>query len=62
MKLEDIKKGMVLIEQIAGKTVKVVKINITKHYGPNCPVCVRFADNHTEYYAPEDLEIDKHPY
>jgi len=57
VKLEDIKKGMTLIEDIGGLEVRVVKMGITKHFGPHRPVCVRFPDKHSEYYSPDDLEL-----
>lgn len=56
MKLEDIKKGMIVIEKIGNNEVRIVKIKITKHYGPRRPVCVRFSNGHSEYYSAEDLE------
>jgi hypothetical protein len=55
VKLKDVKIGMTVIEQITLKQVKVIRIGITKHYGPKRPVQVRFADGIREYYAPKDL-------
>jgi len=55
MKLEEIKVGDIVIEDIAKERVKIIAIKETKHYGPNRPVKVRFSDRHYEYYAPKDL-------
>ena len=57
MNIKCIKKGMFCIEDIGQEEVEVIAIKITKHYGPNRPVKVRFSDGHYEYYAPEDLKI-----
>ena len=55
MELNVIRKGLVVRETISNEVVYVVSIGVTKHYGPNRPVRVRFKDGHAEYYTPEDL-------